>query len=100
MADQRSSGSRSYGNRGRRRYGRGGRRRGKVCRFCTNKVKTIDYKDIETLRMCVSRTGRMLPRRKTGTCAKHQRMLARAIKRARHVALLPYAASHTRPTSY
>jgi len=100
MADHRSSGSRSYGNRGRRRYGRGGRRRGKVCRFCTNKVRTIDYKDIETLRMTVSRTGRMLPRRKTGTCAKHQRMLARAIKRARHVALLPYAANHTRPTSF
>jgi len=100
MADHRSSGSRSYGNRGRGSYGRGGRRRSKVCRFCTNKVKAIDYKDIETLRMTVSRTGRMLPRRKTGTCAKHQRMLARAIKRARHVALLPYAASHTRPTSY
>lgn len=85
---------------GRRPYQRGGSRRTKVCHFCVNKVKIIDYKDVETLRMSMSRTGRMLPRRKTGTCAKHQRIVARAIKRARHIALLPYVASHARPSSY
>jgi small subunit ribosomal protein S18 len=75
-------------------------RRGKSCRFCSDKVRVIDYKDLDTLRMSVARTGRMLPRRKTGACAKHQRMLSRAIKRARQVALLPYAADHTRPSNY
>lgn len=78
---------------------RGRRRRGtKVCRFCADKVKSIDYKDLSVLRNYVSVSGRMAPRRKTGTCAKHQRMLARAIKRARHIALLPYTAKHVRVT--
>ncbi len=62
----------------------------KVCFFCANKVKTIDYKDFEKLRGYVSDRGKIEPRRRTGTCAKHQRLLATAIKRARHLALLPY----------
>lgn len=65
------------------------RRRRKVCRFCTDKIK-IDYKDADTLKRSLSDRGKILPRRKTGTCAKHQRRLVVAIKRARHLALLPY----------
>lgn len=68
----------------------------KVCSFCVNKVKTIDYKDAEKLRGYVSDRGKIAPRRRTGTCAKHQRVLATAIKRARHLALLPYVPAHMR----
>ena len=66
--------------------------RQKVCHFCTNKVDNIDYKDIDLLRRYVSDRGKIRPRRQTGVCAKHQRRLAVAIKRARHVALLPFVA--------
>jgi len=72
--------------------------RKKVCSFCVNKVRTIDYKDISLLRRFVSDRGRIEPRRKTGVCAKHQRVLSVALKRARHVALLPYTAEHFRST--
>ncbi len=68
------------------------RRRKKVCQFCANKSTTINYKDTNTLRRYVSERGKILPRRITGTCAKHQRALTVAIKRSRHVALLPYVA--------
>ncbi len=61
----------------------------KVCKFCTKKM-TIDYKDPETLRRFTTEMGKILPRRITGTCAKHQRQLAKAIKRARVLALLPF----------
>ncbi len=61
----------------------------KVCKFCTKKL-TIDYKDVDTLRRFTTEMGKILPRRITGTCAKHQRQLARAIKRARILALLPF----------
>ena len=71
-----------------RRGGRKGRR--KVCAFCVDKVETIDYKDIARLRRYVSERAKILPRRVTGNCAKHQRELTSAIKRARHIALLPY----------
>ena len=71
---------------------RGGRRRRKVCSFCVDKVEVIDYKDVAKLRRYMSERGKILPRRMTGTCAKHQRQLTEAIKRARHVALLPYTA--------
>mgnify|MGYP001155640650 CR=1 FL=1 len=72
---------------------RGGRRgRRKVCTFCVDKTTAIDYKDVSRLRRFVSDRGKIVPRRVTGTCAKHQRMLTGAIKRARHVALLPFAA--------
>ena len=72
---------------------RGGmRRRRKVCSFCVDKVNGIDYKDTAKLRRYMSERGKILPRRMTGTCAAHQRQLTVAIKRARHVALLPYTA--------
>ena len=70
----------------------------KVCSFCANKVEEIGYKDPEKLRGYVSDRGRIAPRRRTGTCAKHQRILARAIKRARHLALIPYVPAHIRTT--
>lgn len=74
----------------RRRQQDGGRyRRKRVCNFCVDKVE-IDYKDYEMLRRYVNEYGRIKPRRQTGTCAKHQRALAVAIKRARHLALLPF----------
>ncbi len=71
-----------------RRGGRKGRK--KVCAFCVDKVEYIDYKDIARLRRFVSERAKILPRRVTGTCARHQRDLTIAIKRARYLALLPY----------
>lgn len=64
--------------------------RRKVCAFCTDKVIYIDYKDADQLRKFMSDHGKIIPRRKTGTCTKHQRGLSTAVKRARHLALLPY----------
>ncbi|MBQ3023582.1 MAG: 30S ribosomal protein S18 [Clostridia bacterium] len=64
----------------------------KVCQFCVDKVTDIDYKDVAKLRRYVSERAKILPRRITGTCAKHQRQLTIAIKRARHIALLPFSA--------
>ena len=69
---------------------RGGRRRKKVCVFCASENNVIDYKDTNKLKRYVSERGKILPRRITGNCAKHQRALTVAIKRARHVALMPY----------
>ncbi len=66
------------------------RSRKKVCQFCADKDKKIDYKDTQTLKKYISDRGKILPRRVTGTCAKHQREITNAIKRARQVALLPY----------
>ncbi len=67
------------------------RRRRKVCAFCADKEHTtIDYKDVNKLKRYISERGKILPRRITGNCAKHQRALTVAIKRARHIALLPY----------
>lgn len=79
------------GDRGGR--GGGGRRmhRRKVCGFCREKIDLIDYKDVKLLQGFVPERGKILPRRISGTCASHQRMLAEAIKRARNIALLPYA---------
>ncbi len=71
----------------------------KVCSFCRDKVDIIDYKDPEQLRSYISDRGKIQPRRRTGTCARHQRRLAVAIKRARHLALLPYVAAHIHQTS-
>lgn len=72
---------------------RGGmRRRKKVCVFCGQENDVIDYKDTAMLRKYISERGKILPRRITGTCAKHQRALTTAVKRARHLALLPYVA--------
>ena len=66
------------------------RRHKKVCYFTKNNIETIDYKDVELLKKFISERGKILPRRVTGTSAKYQRMLTTAIKRARHMALLPY----------
>jgi small subunit ribosomal protein S18 len=115
MSDERSS---SYRNEGRGRSGppsrqgggrpprrgpgRGGpggprgRGRRKVCAFCLEKTKTIDYKDRALLTRFLTERGRIKSRRKTGTCARHQRRLATAVKRARHLALLPITAEHMR----
>ena len=68
------------------------RKRKKVCQFCVDKVEHIDYKDTAKLRKYISDRAKILPRRMTGTCAMHQRQLTEAIKRARHLALLPYTA--------
>ena len=65
-------------------------RRKKVCAFCADKIDEIDYKDTARLRKFVSERAKIYPRRISGTCAKHQRQLTTAIKRARHIALLPY----------
>ena len=67
-----------------------GMRRRKVCQFCADQDKKIDYKDAETLKKYITERGKILPRRVTGTSAKYQRMLAVAIKRARQMALIPY----------
>lgn len=73
------------------RQGRRGRRR-KVCYFTANNITYIDYKDVDLLKRFISERGKILPRRVTGTSAKYQRQLTRAIKRARLMALLPYTA--------
>lgn len=64
----------------------------KVCNFCVDKVNELDYKDVAKLRRYITEGGKIIPRRSSGTCAKHQRMVAEAIKRARVMALLPYVA--------
>ena len=72
--------------------GRGGRKgRRKVCQFCVDKIDSIDYKDVARLRRFMSERAKILPRRVTGTCARHQRELTVALKRARHLALLPFS---------
>ncbi len=76
--------------------GRDYRPRRKVCAFCVDHVREIDYKEVNRLRRYLSDRAKIEPRRKTGTCAKHQRMLSVALKNARHMALLPYTAQHIR----
>jgi len=71
----------------------GGRRRKKVCFFCANHIDHVDYKDIDLLKRYISEKGKILPRRVTGTCAKHQRTLTAGIKRARIMALIPFTAA-------
>ena len=71
-------------------------RRKKKCNFCVNKIDSIGYKDAAMLRQYITNRGKIKPRRKTGVCAKHQRRLALAIKRARHIALLPYTVEYAR----
>ena len=97
MAEQRATGG--SGERPARREGGGpgGRkqyfRRRKVCKFCTEKIDVIDFKDVRLVGQFVSERGKILPRRLTGTCSKHQRALSVAIKRARNIALLPFTGS-------
>ena len=69
-------------------------RRRKYCRFTAEGVKTIDYKDLDTLKAYITETGKIVPSRITGTKAKYQRQLSTAVKRARYIALLPYTDSH------
>jgi small subunit ribosomal protein S18 len=81
--------------------GGGGRKftpRRKVCQFCVDKIKEVDYKDLGRLRRFLSERGKIEPRRKTGTCAAHQRSLNVALKRARQLAMLPFTAEHIRIT--
>ena len=80
------------GDRGDRseRPGRGRKTRRKVCGFCVDRIQSIDYKDVARLRRFMSERAKILPRRVTGTCARHQRGMTVAIKRARHIALLPF----------
>ena len=97
----RQDSSRSSGDSQRRPPRRGGyrrryTRRRKVCAFCLESDKAIDYTDLSTLRRYLTDRGKIKSRRKTGTCAKHQRRLAVAVKRARHLALLPFTAEHIR----
>jgi small subunit ribosomal protein S18 len=97
-------GPRPSGPGGRRRpgeFGGGSRKftpRRKVCQFCVDKIKEVDYKDLTRLRRFLSERGKIEPRRKTGTCAAHQRSLNVALKRARQLALLPFTAEHIRVT--
>jgi len=93
MSFEKKPGGEDRGERSERKFSprRGGKgKRRKVCYFTVNKIKHIDYKDIETLKKFISERGKILPRRVTGTSAKYQRMLTIAIKRSRQVALLPY----------
>ena len=80
----------------RMREGKPKRSSRKVCQFCVEKVDYIDYKEVGRLRRFVSERGKILPRRLTGTCAKHQRPLTHALKRARAIALLPYSSDTVR----
>ena len=96
MPVPREGGGPPAGDRPPRREGGGGRkqyfRRRKVCKFCTEKIDMIDYKDVRMVSEFVAERGKILPRRLTGTCSTHQRALSEAIKRARNIALLPFAA--------
>jgi small subunit ribosomal protein S18 len=91
--DRQGDGGRGEGGGGRDRGGarrRGGGRR-KVCRFCADKTLAVDYKDVRTLQSFITEGGKIVPSRTSGNCAKHQRQLAVAIKRARVIALLPFS---------
>ena len=92
----RDRGGDDRGGGDRPRYGGPRRPRRKVCAFCVDKAKKIDFKEVGRIRRYISDRGKIDPRRKSGTCAKHQRMLTAALKRARHMALLPYTAEHVR----
>ena len=82
--------------RGGRGGGGGGFRRPRGCEFCRAKTDIVDYKDTNMLRRYITERGKMEPRRKASTCARHQRAVAQAVKRARTIALLPYTSEHIR----
>jgi small subunit ribosomal protein S18 len=94
----RSGGRPAGGPGGRPSGGPGGRgkffRRKKVCKFCTEKIDAVPYRDVRLLQGFVAERGKIVPRRLTGVCTKHQRRLTRAIKQARNIALLPFATRH------
>lgn len=96
MAEKRG-GARPSGRSGRRTGSHSGPkrqyfRRRKVCKFCDEKIEVIDYKDVKLIGQFVSERGKILPRRLTGTCSRHQHTLTTAIKRARNIAFLPFVA--------
>lgn len=96
MSDERMGGGRGAGRgapRKRRMTAPRGRR---VCTFCVDGAKQVDYKQVDVLRRYISERGQIRPRRKTSLCTKHQRRLALAVKRARFMALLPYTSEHIR----
>ncbi len=97
-AGARSGGRPGAGGGGRPGGGAGGRgkffRRKKVCKFCTEKIDAIPYRDVRLLQGFVAERGKIVPRRLTGVCTTHQRRLTRAIKQARNIALLPFATRH------
>jgi len=92
MSDERSAQRPSSGPRKKRPF-----QRRKVCRFCADKQVGIDYKDPRTLRYFITERGKIVPRRISGNCSKHQREITEAIKRSRNIALLPIAGSHVLP---
>jgi small subunit ribosomal protein S18 len=92
MSDERSTQRPSSGPRKKRPF-----QRRKVCRFCADKQVGIDYKDPRTLRYFITERGKIVPRRISGNCSRHQREITEAIKRARNIALLPIAGSHVLP---
>ena len=92
MSEERTPQRSSSGPRKKRPF-----QRRKVCRFCADKQVSIDYKDPRTLRYFVSERGKIIPRRISGNCSKHQRQITEAIKRARNIALLPIAGTHVMP---
>ena len=94
--DRRPSGDRPRGGPGGARDGSGRKffRRKKVCKFCVEKIDSIDYKDVNLLRGFVAERGKIVPRRLTGVCTPHQRRLTTAIKQARNIALLPFAVKY------
>jgi small subunit ribosomal protein S18 len=92
MSDERTPQRSSSGPRKKRPF-----QRRKVCRFCADKQVTIDYKDPRTLRYFISERGKIVPRRISGNCSKHQRQITEAVKRARNIALLPIAGTHVLP---
>ncbi len=103
MTDERVEGREERAPRGGGRRGRGGPggrggagRRPRVCPFCERKVREVDYKQADELRRFLTERGKIKPRRKNATCAKHQRRLSVAIKRARHLALLPFTTEGSR----
>jgi small subunit ribosomal protein S18 len=71
-------------------------RRKRICRFCENRVRYVDYKDPKKLMKFTTDVGKIIPRRTSGTCARHQRQLVKAIKRARHLALIPFVSDYAR----
>jgi small subunit ribosomal protein S18 len=91
MADMKRGGSRGDSGDKEGRGMRPRRSRRKVCNFCADKIEHIEFKDVGKLRKFISERGKILPKRMSGNCARHQRELTIAVKRARHVALLPYS---------
>jgi len=95
-SDRRGGRSSRYQSRSSSYHRRGRYHRRKVCMYCADKSKVIDWKNVDGWNRFIADNGAIFPRRKTGMCAKHQRSLAVAVKRARHMALVPYTTEHVR----